>query len=37
MVTDFTSDLRGQEESLRAERLRIKSIKEEIIQRKESK
>ncbi|XP_060654526.1 uncharacterized protein LOC132790105 [Drosophila nasuta] len=37
MVTDFTSDLRGQEESLRAERLRIKSLKEEIIQRKQSK
>lgn len=37
MVTDFTSDLRGQEESLRAERLRIKTLKEEIIQRKESK
>ncbi|XP_017863037.1 PREDICTED: suppressor protein SRP40 isoform X1 [Drosophila arizonae] len=37
MVTDFTSDLRGQEESLRAERLRIKALKEEIIQRKQSK
>ncbi|KAH8307477.1 hypothetical protein KR044_013052 [Drosophila immigrans] len=37
MVTDFTSDLRGQEESLRAERLRIKTLKEEIIQRKQSK
>lgn len=37
MVTDFTSDLRGQEESLRAERLRIKTLKEEIIQRKQGK
>jgi len=37
MVTDFTSDLRGQEESLKAERLRIKTLKEEIIQRKQSK
>lgn len=37
MVTDFTSDLRGQEESLRTERLRIKTLKEEIIQRKQGK
>ncbi|KAL7731767.1 hypothetical protein ACLKA6_016703 [Drosophila palustris] len=37
MVTDFTSDLRGQEETIRAERLRIKTLKEEIIQRKQSK
>ncbi|EDV97486.1 uncharacterized protein DDB_G0271670 [Drosophila grimshawi] len=37
MVTDFTSDLRGQEESLKAERLRIKTLKEEIIQRKQGK
>ncbi|KAM8708281.1 hypothetical protein ACLKA7_015279 [Drosophila subpalustris] len=37
MVTDFTSDLRGQEETIRAERLRIKTLKEEIIQRKQNK
>ncbi|KAH8314863.1 hypothetical protein KR074_005382 [Drosophila pseudoananassae] len=37
MFTDFTSDLRGQAESLRAERDRIKTLKEEIIQRKQGK
>ncbi|XP_020803096.1 location of vulva defective 1 [Drosophila serrata] len=37
MFTDFTSDLRGQAESLREERDRIKALKEEIIQRKQGK
>lgn len=37
MFTDFTSDLRGQAESLRAERDRIRTLKEEIIQRKQGK
>ncbi|XP_017016334.1 GRIP and coiled-coil domain-containing protein 2 [Drosophila kikkawai] len=37
MFTDFTSDLRGQAESLREERDRIRALKEEIIQRKQGK
>ncbi|XP_036670721.2 uncharacterized protein [Drosophila suzukii] len=37
MFTDFTSDLRGQAESLRAERDRIRTLKEDIIQRKQGK
>ncbi|KAH8378848.1 hypothetical protein KR009_001745 [Drosophila setifemur] len=37
MFTDFTSDLRGQAESLREERNRIRTLKEEIIQRKQGK
>lgn len=37
MFTDFTSDLRGQAETLREERDRIKALKEEIIQRKQGK
>ncbi|XP_037719548.1 uncharacterized protein LOC119553301 [Drosophila subpulchrella] len=37
MFTDFTSDLRGQAEGLRAERDRIRTLKEDIIQRKQGK
>ncbi|EDW41391.1 protein gar2 [Drosophila sechellia] len=37
MFTDFTSDLRGQAEGLRAERDRIRALKEDIIQRKQGK
>ncbi|XP_022216977.2 osteocalcin 2 [Drosophila obscura] len=37
MFTDFTSDLRGQAESLRSERDRIRTLKEEIIKRKQGK
>ncbi|XP_017051975.1 uncharacterized protein LOC108095402 isoform X2 [Drosophila ficusphila] len=37
MFTDFTSDLRGQAESLREERDRIRALKEDIIQRKQGK
>ncbi|ALC44461.1 CG14109 [Drosophila busckii] len=37
IVTDFTSDLRGQAESLREERERIKALKDKIIQSKQSK
>uniref|UniRef100_A0A6P4EWM4 Moesin n=1 Tax=Drosophila rhopaloa TaxID=1041015 RepID=A0A6P4EWM4_DRORH len=37
MFTDFTSDLRGQAENLRAERDRIRTLKEDIIQRKQGK
>ncbi|KAH8361366.1 hypothetical protein KR084_000073 [Drosophila pseudotakahashii] len=37
MFTDFTSDLRGQAESLREERDRIRTLKEDIIQRKQGK
>lgn len=37
MFTDFTSDLRGQAVGLRAERDRIRALKEDIIQRKQGK
>ncbi|KAH8294186.1 hypothetical protein KR054_009258 [Drosophila jambulina] len=37
MFTDFTSDLRGQAESLREERDRIRALKEEIMQKKQGK
>lgn len=36
MFTDFSSDLRGQAESLRAERERIRLLKEELLQRRKS-